>query len=96
MLIRPMKEEDVKAILAPEEDVLVPRMTLGPKLCPGCGGALSTVAGVGVGTKLNCMACGLELDPDSGFISRIGNAARTVEPEVRMIVKPPVNPDDGA
>lgn len=81
-----MSEDDIRAILAPEEDVLVSRMGRGPKLCPGCGGALSVVAGTGTGTKLDCVACGLEMDPDTGFISRLGNAARTMEPEFRMVV----------
>jgi len=83
-----MKEEDIKAILAPEVDMLVPRMNMGPKLCPGCGCALSIQAGTSSITRLVCLACDLALDPETGFISRLGNAARTVEPEFRMIVKP--------
>lgn len=87
MALETMSEDDIIRILATEEDLLTPKLAAGPKLCPGCGGALS-VKVEAVGIRYNCLSCGLVLDPETGFISRLGNTALTEEPDLRMIIRP--------
>jgi len=88
-----MKEEDVLGLLEEVDDVLTPKTKLGPRRCPTCGSVLTFIAGERTEGKLRCIACGTEVDPETGLITKLGLVSKTTDVDVRFITRSPGTSD---
>lgn len=93
--VKMMPEAEVLALLAGHEDILTPRMQRVPDECPFCKGAVQPMASSPGIVRCKCLTCGMEMDPETGFISKIGSPSAGKDIVMQMVTPVSSSPTNG-